>query len=145
MGDESSRRHSLTLTSGRAASGEASAWARGLAAAAGLPQDEAYALDLCVVEIVTNVVDHSYRQAAGEIRLELSVDARGAVVSILDQGPAFDPLSVPAPVPAASIEQAAVGGLGIQMVRSTADGCRYERRGGWNVFTAWFGQVVTPA
>ena len=132
-------RHRLTLASSRAASGEASAWARELAAAAGLPEDTAYALDLCVVEIVSNVVDHSYRGGPGEIRVELELDAAGAVVSILDHGPAFDPLSVPAPAAVASLEEASIGGMGIQMVRATAGGCRYERRDGSNVFTAWFG------
>jgi anti-sigma regulatory factor (Ser/Thr protein kinase) len=141
MAPDANPRHSLTLTSSRAASGEASAWARALAEATGLPADKLYALDLCVVEIVSNVVDHSYRDAVGEIRVELDVSASGATVTILDSGPAFDPLSVSAPVVAASLEEASVGGMGIQMVRASADGCRYEHRDGRNVFTAWFGDV----
>jgi anti-sigma regulatory factor (Ser/Thr protein kinase) len=141
MAPDTLQPHRLTLASSRAASGEASAWARGLAAAAGLVEDTAYALDLCVVEIVSNVVDHSYRNGPGEIRLSLGVDAHGAIVSVIDDGPAFDPLTVPAPAMAASLEEASVGGLGIQMVRATAGGCRYERRAGSNVFTAWFGKV----
>ena len=141
MAPDAYQRHSLTLSSSRAASGEASAWARGLAQAAGLPEDRAYALDLCVVEIVSNVVDHSYRGAPGEIRVDLDIGPGGAIVTILDQGPAFDPLSVAAPAMAVSLEDASVGGLGIQMVRSTATGCRYERRDGRNAFTAWFGEM----
>ena len=141
MAPDTYQRHRLTLASSRASSGEASAWARGLVEASGLPEDRAYALDLCIVEIVSNVVDHSYRGTPGEIRVELDLHAAGALVSIIDHGPAFDPLSVAAPAVAASLDEASIGGMGIQMVRSTADGCRYERREGWNVFTAWFGQV----
>ena len=145
MAIDAHQRHSLTLPSGRAASGEASAWARALAEAAGLPEDRVYGLDLCVVEIVSNVVDHAYRGGPGEIRVELAVSASGATVTIIDHGPAFDPLSVAAPVVAASLEDAEVGGLGIQMVRSTATGCRYEWREGRNVFTAWYGARETSS
>jgi anti-sigma regulatory factor (Ser/Thr protein kinase) len=139
MATDAYQRHSLTLRSSRAASGEASAWARALAEAAGLAEDRIYALDLCIVEIVSNVVDHGYRGAPGEIRVELAIAASGAIVTILDDAPAFDPLAVAAPAVAASIEEASIGGMGIQMVRSTADGCRYERRGPQNIFTAWYG------
>ena len=138
MAPDAYQRHSITLSSSRAASGEASAWARALAEAAGLSEDRAYALDLCIVEMVSNVVDHAYRDSPGEIRVELDIASSGAIVTIVDQGPAFDPLSVAAPAMAANLEDASVGGLGIQMVRSTATGCRYERRDGHNAFTAWF-------
>ena len=140
MPSDAFQRHSLTLHSSRAASSEASAWARALAEAAGLPEEHAYALDLCIVEIMSNVFDHSYRGAPGEIRVGLDLGGAGAIVTISDHGPAFDPLSVPAPVVAASIDEASVGGMGIHMVRATATGCRYERRDGRNVFTAWFGE-----
>ena len=142
MATDAFQRHSLTLASSRAASGEASAWARALAEKVGLPEDKTYALDLCIVEIVSNVVDHCYREARGSIRVELDLAPDAALVSILDHGPAFDPLSVAAPAMAVALEDASVGGLGIQMVRSTADGCRYERRDGQNIFTAWFGKII---
>ena len=134
-------RYSLELASGDAASVEAADWARGLAEQAGLSEDRTYALDLCIVELVTNIATHSYRGAPGEIRLVLDLGSLGAVLTILDHGPAFDPLSVPTPDKPASIEEAKVGGLGIHLVRSTADGCRYERRDGRNVFTAYFGKT----
>ena len=133
------RRHSLTLESSAAASGEASAWARALAERAGLPEDRVYGLDLCIVELVSNIVDHSYAGGPGKIRLDLDFGATSATLTIVDSGPAFDPLSVPAPAPT-SLDDASVGGYGIQMVRSVADEFRYERRGGENVLT-----VVIPA
>jgi anti-sigma regulatory factor (Ser/Thr protein kinase) len=134
------RRHHITVVGSPAASGEASAWARELAAQAGLSEERTYALDLCMVDIVSNVVDHAYRGAGGEIRLEMALGRGWAEVAIIDSGPAFDPLSVPAPALAASIEDTQIGGFGIQMVRSTASGCRYERRDGLNVFTAFFAE-----
>jgi len=139
MTTEPLERHRLTLASGAASPGEASAWARGLAEAAGLPEDRAYALDLCVVELVSNIVDHGYAGRPGEILLELRLGRAAAILSIADQAPEFNPLAVPPPARPASLEDAPIGGFGIHMVRSTADGCRYERRDGRNVFTAYFG------
>jgi serine/threonine-protein kinase RsbW len=142
MTSDSFQRHSLTLESGDAASATASAWARGLAEQAGVPHARIDAIDLCIVELVTNIVNHSYRGRPGEIRVELGFAPAGAVLTILDQGPAFDPLSVPAPVLADSIEDAQVGGFGIHLVRTSADACEYARRDGRNVFTARFETAV---
>jgi anti-sigma regulatory factor (Ser/Thr protein kinase) len=131
-------KHSLTLTSSRGSSGEVSAWARTLAAKAGIPADRIDALDLCIVELVTNVVDHCYRGKPGEILVELELGRGAAILTVIDQGRAFDPLNVPEPVVPALIEDAPIGGYGIHLVRSTADRCRYQRDGGRNYFTAYF-------
>jgi anti-sigma regulatory factor (Ser/Thr protein kinase) len=141
MGDEAFERHVLTLASHDGSAGEGSAWARALAERSQLPHARIDALDLCIVELVTNVVNHSYRGAAGQIRLELGLDpaAQAAMLTVIDEGPAFDPLSVPAPVMAASLEEATIGGLGVHLVRSSADRCQYQRSAGRNVFTVWLG------
>jgi serine/threonine-protein kinase RsbW len=138
MAAELSQRHSLILASDVAASGKGSEWARALAGEAGLPEDRIGALDLCIVELVTNIVSHGYRGQPGEIRLDLELAPGTAILTVTDAGPAFDPLSVPPPVVAASLEEAKLGGYGIHLVRSSANTCRYERRNGSNVFTAWF-------
>jgi serine/threonine-protein kinase RsbW len=139
MAAEVSRRHSLTLASELAASGKGSEWARALAGESGLPEDRIAALDLCIVELVTNIVSHAYRGTPGEIRLDLDLAPGVAILTVTDAGPAFDPLSVPSPVVAASLEEATIGGYGIHLVRTSANACRYERRNGTNVFTARFG------
>lgn len=139
MATESSPRHSLTLESSVAAAGEGSAWARALAAQAGLSEERIDAIDLCIVELVSNIFDHSYRGQPGEIRLELDLGHAAAVLTVIDAGPAYDPLSVPAPTVPASLDEATIGGYGIHLVRSSADACEYKRREGRNVFTAFFG------
>jgi len=135
------QRHDFTIQSSATSTEEGSAWARALAERAGISEERAYALDLCIVEMVSNIVDYSYRGRPGEIRLELALGSDLAVLTIVDEGPAFDPLSVPAPVAPASLDDAAIGGYGIHMVRSSADACEYKRSEGRNVFTAWFGRV----
>jgi anti-sigma regulatory factor (Ser/Thr protein kinase) len=144
MVTETLQRHSLKLASSEAASAEAAEWARALAEAAGLSGDRVYALDLSIVELVTNIWRHSYRGQPGEILLELELGSRAAIVTLVDQGPAFDPLSRPAHVKPRSLEEAQVGGLGVHLVRSLADDCRYERRDGSNVFKVYFGAAAPP-
>ena len=139
MGTEIFQRHDLTLASGPEASGDASEWARAMAEGHGLDEDRVYALDTCVVELVTNIVDHGYAGAAGDIRLQLDLGKAAAILRLFDLAREFDPLSVPAPVKPASIEEAKVGGLGIHLVRSVSDRCEYERRDGENVFTVYLG------
>src|SRR6187399_970920 len=113
MDTQLSSRHSLTLASGVAASSKGSEWARALATESSLPEDRVAALDLCIVELVTNIVTHAYHDGAGEIRLDLELGPGRAVLMVTDAGPAFDPLSVPSPVVAASLEEAKIGGYGI--------------------------------
>ena len=50
-----------------------------------------------------------------------------------DQGPAFDPLSGPAPDLDAPLEQRPVGGLGLVLVRALVEDARYLREGPFNV------------
>ena len=138
MDDQAFGRHSIAIESSRAASGAASEWARALAAQAGLPEDRIYALDLCIVEIVSNIVDHGYGGGPGRIWLELDVSPSAATITFLDQAPAFDPLSIPAPAMADSIEEAQIGGFGIHFVRTSASACQYARRDGKNVFEVRF-------
>ena len=134
------QRHCLTLSSNPGSADQGSAWAREVAANVGLSEERIAALDTCITELVSNVVDHSYRGRTGEIRLELDLGPPGvAILTIVDEGPEFDPLSVPPPAVPKSLEEAEVGGLGIQLVRSYADACEYKRSEGRNVFIAFFG------
>jgi serine/threonine-protein kinase RsbW len=137
---EKTPRHTLTVVSSGSASGEASAWARALVERAGWSEETVYALDLCIVEMVSNVVNHGYCEERGRIWLELDVGEDAGMLTIIDEAPAFDPLSLPPPPTPASLEEASsTGGYGVHMVRATASECRYERRGARNVFVARFG------
>jgi anti-sigma regulatory factor (Ser/Thr protein kinase) len=56
---------------------------------------------------------------------------------LVDDGRAFDPLQVAAPDLAAPLEERAVGGLGVHLMRHLVDDIQYRRDGGRNhlVFT----------
>ncbi len=139
MGAQPPQRHSLTVSSGLAAAGEASTWARTLAGQCGVPARRIEDLDLCVTELVGNIVEHGYRGRPGEIRLALSLGPDAVALTVDDDAPAFDPTSVPPPSRPASLDEASVGGYGIHLVRGVVDGWTYERLRDRNVLVAWFG------
>ena len=127
------RRRALVGPLGPALVHEASRWQKERATEFGLSHDDAYRLDLCVEELVTNVVNHTAPDCA-DLRVELraEIDEGALVLTVVDPCPLFDPFARPAPAKAESIEQAVIGGMGIHLVREFTDAHRYERRDGRN-------------
>jgi serine phosphatase RsbU (regulator of sigma subunit)/anti-sigma regulatory factor (Ser/Thr protein kinase) len=132
--------HRLTLDSSQAAPGEASLWVRTLLAECGVAPEWIAGLDLCSVEVVANIVDHAYADQQGEISLRLEVAQSYVSLSFEDNGPPFDPLVREERVLPALLEDAAIGGYGIHLVRHTADEVRYERIGNANRLSVGFGR-----
>jgi sigma-B regulation protein RsbU (phosphoserine phosphatase) len=87
-------------------------------------------------DIVSNVINHGYPHGGEhdiEVRLELT--GRRLVVTVSDDGVAFNPLAVPPPDTTLPLEQRELGGLGIHLVRNLTDEATYGRHGGRNVIT----------
>jgi serine/threonine-protein kinase RsbW len=59
----------------------------------------------------------------------------GVTLTVEDDGPPFDPLSLPAPDLSASLDGRPVGGLGVFLVRKVMDAVRYQRREASNLLT----------
>jgi serine/threonine-protein kinase RsbW len=96
-----------------------------------------YAMNLAIDELVTNAVLYGYDQATpgAEIVVEVSGHGNELRAIISDTGRAFDPRTVPPPNIDAPIEERALGGLGIHLVRSLMDSVEYRRAGEKNVLT----------
>lgn len=94
-----------------------------------------YQSEIALEELFVNVVHHGAgtRAATGQ-PVEVSVSLRGAevVLAIEDDGPAFDPTMRAEPQRPASLADAAVGGLGISLVRKAASRFEYQRNDGRN-------------
>ena len=127
-------RHRLTLANELAAVGRASEWLRALAEEAGLDAEDAYRLDLCAGELLTNVVEYAYEdRGPHSIELDAAVSDREVRLEIADDGRPFDPVTHRLVRPAELLSQARWGGWGLRLVRQFADEYRYERRGDRNV------------
>jgi len=96
-----------------------------------------YALNLAIDELVTNAVIYGYdKETPGEeIIVEIAGRGNELRATISDTGREFDPRSVPPPNLEAPIEERALGGLGIHLVRSLMDSVDYRRAGEKNVLT----------
>lgn len=124
---------SLSLAGGLEIVTRATAWVGQQAVAAGASEESSLALQLAVEEAATNVVMHGYpdgRQPSLELAFSRQDD--DLIVELSDDGVAFDPLAQPPPAPPETIETVRIGGLGIQLMRSSVSEVTYRRRQGRN-------------
>jgi anti-sigma regulatory factor (Ser/Thr protein kinase) len=95
-------------------------------------------VNLALDEAITNIVFYAYDDADDhEITVRISLAHGMLTAELVDDGRAFDPLQVAAPNLAAPLEERAVGGLGIHLIRHLIDDIQYRREGDRNhlVFT----------
>jgi anti-sigma regulatory factor (Ser/Thr protein kinase) len=100
-----------------------------------LPSEFAGTLNLCLEEVVTNVIVHGYKEQRGTVRISLTAQPGEAMAEVEDDGPAFDPLARPAPNLDLPIDERPIGGLGIHLVRNLMDNVTYRRDNGHNRLT----------
>lgn len=106
-----------------------------------------YWVEVVFEEIVTNIVRHGYTDdRSHEIDVRLRCDPGAIVLVVEDDGQPFDPRLQPDPARPASIDAAAVGALGIPLVRTAATELHYERTAeGKNRLTVTLPAARTPA
>jgi serine phosphatase RsbU (regulator of sigma subunit)/anti-sigma regulatory factor (Ser/Thr protein kinase) len=129
----------LTLLCDAGAVASASAWARGSCAELDVAEDDVYRLDLCVTELLTNIVSYAHPDSGPHLAvLDLRIEHDVIRLVVSDAGVPFDPRAAPAPSMPMSLEHASIGGHGIRLVRNFSEGCTYRREAGRNVFTVLF-------
>lgn len=113
-----------------------SEWFRGFARDRDVGQAQALDFELCLNELVTNVIHYAYDdRGQHEIRVALEWNGAELRATVEDDGRPFNPLEKEAPPNPRSLEASAVGGWGIPIVRALADDLSYERRDGRNRVT----------
>jgi len=94
------------------------------------------ALHLALEEVVTNVINHGYVDGQPHtFTVELAAEARRVTAIVTDDAPAYDPLARAEVDVSQPIEERAIGGLGVHLVKKLMDSARYERRDGRNILT----------
>ena len=100
---------------------------------AGLPPAEAHSFELALEEIFMNVVMHgSPADKQARVEVTLALEDGGLALTVEDDGPPFDPLSLPPPNLTGNLAERPVGGLGVFLVRQMMDTVSYTRVGGRN-------------
>ena len=104
-----------------------------------LPPETSFELQLCLEELVLNIVNYGFDVAEEHdirVDLEMKSEPRVLTVRIVDDGREFNPLTeVDEPDLEASLEDRAVGGLGVFLVRKLMDDVSYRREDGRNHLT----------
>jgi len=97
-----------------------------------LPPRRAAHMDVAIEVIVVNICSYAYEIPPGRltVRVEESPDAFS--VEFLDNGVAFDPLSVDDPDVSLPLDGRDAGGLGILLIRRMMDEVHYSRKGDLN-------------
>jgi serine/threonine-protein kinase RsbW len=115
-----------------------STWAIGAARELGCPADRCADLDLCLNEVVSNIIRHGYDDdLPHEIGVELTRESGMLVLRIEDDARPFDPLGMRVTQPT-TLDEAGPGGRGIPLIREAADSATYERRERGNRLTLRF-------
>ena len=102
----------------------------------GLPDELNMSINLALEEAVSNVMLYAYPDTnSGRVLVEAEKTADRVTFIISDSGVAFDPTKQKEADITLSVEERAIGGLGIHLVRQLMDDIHYERKDEKNVLT----------
>ncbi|MBQ8227690.1 MAG: ATP-binding protein [Clostridia bacterium] len=92
-------------------------------------------IDIAVDEIFSNIAHYAYTPETGNatVRIEIEDNPRAAVITFIDSGVPYDPLTQAEPDITLSADERQIGGLGIFMVKKTMDKITYEYKNEMNI------------
>jgi serine/threonine-protein kinase RsbW len=127
-------RHEISLAPDIAEISRVIDWIGERCAGEGVAPDLVFKITVALEEAVTNVVNHAFTGIAPPhtICLRLDLGTETIAAEIVDNGRAFDPSAQPHPDLSQPLDERAVGGLGIHLMRAMMDRIEYRRRDGRN-------------
>lgn len=104
------------------------AWVERLASKHAIPESTKFAMNLCLEEVLSNIVLHGYsREPNHSITVQFVSPREGNFVFVVeDEAPPFNPVVVPKLPAVGTIEEVQVGGQGIRLLRKFADTLEYQ-------------------
>lgn len=102
-----------------------------------LPEKLAFNLNVCLDELITNIISYGYDDDSGhEILIEFVYDGREFVTRIVDDAKEYNPFTE-APIPDLDldVDDRPIGGLGVFLVKEFMDGTDYVHEAGRNTTT----------
>ena len=92
-------------------------------------------IDVAIDELFSNIAKYAYHPDTGPatVRVEVEKDPMAVIITFIDNGIPYDPLSAAVPDVTLNAEQRQIGGLGIYLVRKTMDEITYEYKDGQNI------------
>jgi anti-sigma regulatory factor (Ser/Thr protein kinase) len=84
-------------------------------------------------EAFTNILNFGFKDSGEhQILVCIALEDEWITMSFEDDGIPFDPLRVPSPDTASSLEERRVGGFGIHLIKNVVDQLEYTRQEGRN-------------
>lgn len=115
------------------------------AEAAGLTAEDRDRLDLVLEELLVNIARYAYHPGTGDVEMAYMVEPAGKLrLEISDKGSIFNPLEKEGPDLSSTLEDRAIGGLGIFLVRELVDSLTYRRENDRNLVSFRFPSTEPP-
>jgi len=115
-------------------------WIERLAVRDSIPNDTQFAIDLCLEEVLSNIVRHGYAGNPDHtIIIQYAKLPDNSINFVIeDEAPPFNPLEAKEPEAAPSLEELQPGGQGIHLVRQFAQSLKYESKSNGNRLSIGF-------
>lgn len=103
-------------------------WVEVLVSKYAIPGDTKFAIDLCLEEVVSNVIRHGYRgEPDHSVRVSFESPRESLLVFVVeDEAPRFDPVASAELPPVSAEDQSGLGGQGIRLLRKFANSLTYQ-------------------
>lgn len=85
------------------------------------------AMQISAEEAVVNIITHGYNGKPGMIEVTCEIADGFVTLTICDEAPHFNPLTIPPADVDAGIDERRIGGLGVHLIRSLMDKVRYKQ------------------
>ena len=94
-------------------------------------------IDIAIDELFGNIAHYAYNPGTGDatVRVEVVREPLSVVITFIDRGVPYNPLSNADPDTGLSLEERGVGGLGIYIVKKSMDEITYSYQDGKNILT----------
>lgn len=83
-------------------------------------------LQLAVEEACANVIEHAYEGCGGALRVHFETRNGDVVITLHDQGKAFDPATTDPPDTSLPLQKRPAGGLGLHLMHRLMDDVRFS-------------------
>lgn len=106
------------------------AWVESIAATYAISESVKFAINLCLEEVISNVIRHGYSNRSGQLlTVHCAAPRPGRLVfTVEDDAAPFNPLEVAALPSIGEQDESRIGGQGIRLLRGFADTVEYEAK-----------------
>jgi anti-sigma regulatory factor (Ser/Thr protein kinase) len=122
-------------------------WIERLATRFSIPDSTQFAINLCLEEVLSNTIRHGYAGQPGHpIAVRFSKPREDYFIFVVeDNATPFNPVESPELPPISTLDESAVGGQGIRLLRQFADALEYHRTPSGNRLILGFSSVNSAA